>query len=202
MVRASARALVLASLLSACACQVREPLEPPAQSPPPAEVPPAARPALSVKGSLLRALDDPERQGLFAHRSLEIAASRQPDGSVRVAFSVPTSGVIVAEGRMATKLLDEGIFTDRTVSYSRRHETGPGEGSGHVPASNLESLARAISSVCAQLEEAEEMEFAVGASEEQDGFSVLMEAIPYMPGGYTVYDLSKDFEIVSVTGGE
>lgn len=201
MVRASARAIVLASSLAACACQVREPLELPAQSPPSAEVPPAARPALSVKGALLRALDDPERQGLFAYPSLEIAASRQPDGSVRVAFSVPTSGVIVADGRVATKRVDEAIFTDRTVSHARFRETGPGVGPGHVPASTLQSRTRAVHAVCGQLAEAEVMEFAVRASEEQDGFSVLVEDIPYTPGAYTLYHLSKDFEIVSVTPG-
>jgi hypothetical protein len=153
-----------------------------------------------VKDCLLRALGDPDRQFLFAHESVEIAAARRPDGSVRVAFSLPVSQVIVAEGRMATKLEDETIFTARSASHVRRYEHGTED--PPVKPSTSESLARAVRTVCGQLSEAEAMEFAVSVSEEPDGFSVLVTGIPYTPGGHTLYRLSRDFAIVGVVPGE
>jgi hypothetical protein len=43
----------------------------------------------------------------LAHECVEIAAARRPD-SVRVAFSLPVSRVMLTEGRVATKL-DQGL---------------------------------------------------------------------------------------------
>jgi hypothetical protein len=158
-------------------------------------------PAPPVKQCLLRALGDPARQELFAHRSVEIAVARQPDGSVRVAFSLPVSQTIVADGRLATRLEDETIFTARTVIYRRRYVKGPGDPAAQVPASTLELRARAVRAVCSQMEDAESMEFAVGVGEDQDGYSVLVERIPYTPGGHTIHAVSKDFEVVAILPG-
>jgi hypothetical protein len=197
------RSLLLASLVTASACQSRETLEAETRAPgaPVEESADHRQPAPPVKDCLLRALGDPGRQALFApRRPVEIAAARLPDGSVRVAFSLPVSRLIVSEGRKSTRLEDETIFTARSVSQVRRYLRGPED--PPVDPSTSEALARAIRTVCGELSDADTMEFAVSASEEPDGFSVLVEVIPYTPGGHTFFRLSRDFAIVRVSPGE
>jgi len=203
MTATATRALVLAMLLGAPACRSPGPAEPEAPAAPPAPTGESAmEPAPPVKECLLRALGDPARQELFAHWSVEIEAARQPDGSVRVAFSLPVSQTIVADGRLATRLEDEAIFTARSVSYRRRYVKGPGDPAAEMQSSILELRARAVRAVCSGLRDAATMELAVGVMEEPDGFSVLLERIPYTPGGHRIYRVSNSFEVVdSLPGG-
>ena len=155
----------------------------------------------SIKEAILKAIDRSKGQNLFAQRSVEIAASKQPDGSLKVLFSVPTSNVMVTAGRKATKLVYEVVFIRGGVATEPHAEPDHERPDPGDFEPNSHSLARAASAVCSQLREEDEMEFAVRVSQEADGFFVVIERIPYRPGSHTGYRVSKDFEIKDTLPG-
>lgn len=200
--------LLLAALCMASCGRTDRPSKATTQAPtesgtqPAAVVEVAVQPIPSPKEAILRAIELSKREKLFVHHSVEIAASKQPDGSVKVLFSVPTSNVMVTAGRKATEPICEVNFTRAGATVELHCKPDHHKPDPRDSESNSESLARAASTVCSGLREDDEMAFAIGVSQETDGFFVMTERIPYTPGGHTGYKVSKDFKIKDTLPGE
>ncbi len=159
------------------------------------------QPTPSVRDALLKAIEHTKTEDLFSNESVEIAASKQTDGSVKVLFSVPTSSVIVADGRLATKLLTEVRVTTKDVVSKHHGKSEEKRSKGQTSAAKSEALSQAAAAVCVDFSESDPMEFAIKVSEDGEGFSVLFQCVPYMPGGHTLYKVSNKFKVLDTIGG-
>ena len=154
------------------------------------------KPLPSVKEAISKAIDHTRAHQLFLSKSIEIAATKEPDGTVKVVFSRPTSDIIAAEGRLPTKRIVEVQFTEEDVPPTQPEHEEKAEARERADA-----LANAARAVCSKLAARDKMEFAVSASKNYGGFFVLVESIPYTPGAHRLYKLSKDFQVVREIGG-
>jgi hypothetical protein len=155
------------------------------------------KPLPTVKDAISRAIDHTTAYQLFLKKSIEIAATKEPDGTVKVVFSRPTSDIIATEGRLPIKPVVEVQFTEKDVPATRPEQKRQAE-----LQQRADALAKAVRAVCSEVAVGDKVEFAVRASKDEDGFSVLVERIPYTPGAHTLYQVSNRFEIVDVSPGE
>lgn len=154
------------------------------------------KPLPTVKDAISRAIDHTTAYQLFLKKSIEIAATKEPDGTVKVVFSRPTSDIIATEGRLPIKPIVEVQFTEKDVPATPPEQKGQAE-----LQERADALAKAVRAVCSEVAVGDKEEFAVSATKDDGAFSVFVERIPYTPGGHTLYQVSNDFEVVSVHRG-
>jgi hypothetical protein len=132
-------------------------------------------------------------------RDVEIRAERNVDGSVRVAFSLPSSHVIVSDGRKSSgKMLEVHVSSSSSSIKDLTFDKG------EVSKADEDRMCAAIAIVLEKdLEENPVLEVAVGTMMDNNGkrLIVFITRIPYTPGGHTTYYLSERNEIEKVMGG-
>ncbi|MGH7137857.1 MAG: hypothetical protein ACREHD_19070 [Pirellulales bacterium] len=192
--------VALISCLGQCPqinAQTKGPVEVPEnQAPATTQIQITEKPLPTVKEAIAKAIDHTKAHQLFLNKSIEIAAAKEPDGTVKVVFSRPTSDIIEAEGRLPVKPIVAVRFTQMDVPATQPEKMGQAE-----LQERADALAKAVRAVCSRLAVADKMEFAVRAAKDDGGFSVLVERIPYTPGAHTLYQISSDFEVVNVFSG-
>ena len=168
---------------------------------------------LTVKAALIRAVGlsqghnifniyDAQKDGTLLRdrfRDIEIRAERNSDGSVTVAFSRPLSHVMVSVGRKPTIKMLEVIVAP---SSSTSKELNLPSDKEEVSKRDEDRLCAAIAIALEQdLKENPVIEVAVGTMMRDNGLTVFIERIPYMPGGHTTYIISEKNEIEEVWPG-
>jgi hypothetical protein len=176
--------------------QTKRPVKVPENQAATAQIQITEKPLPAVKEAIAKAIDHTKTYQLFLSKRIEIAAAKEPDGTVKVVFSGPTSDVIAAEGRLPIKPIVAVRFTEMDVPAAQPEKKGQAESQERADA-----LAKAVRAVCSRLAVADKMEFAVTAGKDDGGFTVLVERIPYTPGAHTLYQISSDFEVVNVFAG-
>ena len=168
---------------------------------------------LTVKAALIKAVGlsrghdifniyDAQKDGTLLRdrfRNVEIRAERNADGSVRVAFSLPSSHVIVSGGSKSSAIQLE-VNVSSFASSSKDFHFAKGE----VSKADEDRVCAAIAIVLEKdLKDKPLIEVAVGTMMKNSGkgCSVLVERIPYGPGMHTFYVLSEKNEIKEVIGG-
>ena len=162
------------------------------------------QPAPSMRDAILKAIEHTKTEDLFSNESVEVSASKQSDGSVKVLFSVPTSNFIADHGRFPTKPLMEVRVTAKGAVSMHHDKSEKKTSKDQGPVAKSESLAKAAAAVCADFSESDPsdpMEFAIDVSEDSEGFSVLYKCVPYMPGGFTLYKVSSEFKVLEAIPG-
>jgi hypothetical protein len=147
---------------------------------------------------------DPD-PNFVVYKSAEILGLKEPDGTVKVVFSRPTSEVMVTAGRKATAKLLEVNFT-KTGVISRSIESAGKDNRQPVNADAREArFCKAIIAVCARLRNGDKSEFAVGVAEDKNSrkhkLTVMVERVPYTPGGHTLYIMSNDMKVAEIAPG-
>jgi len=166
---------------------------------------------LTVKAALINAVGlsrghnifniyDMQKDGTLLRdrfRDVEIRAQRKADQSVRVALSLPSSDVIVSDGRKSSVNMLEV-----NVSSSSSHSKDIPFDKGEVSKADEDRICAAIAVVLEKdLKEKPAIEVAVGTMMRGKGLTVFITRIPYMPGGHTSYDVSEKNEIERVMPG-
>jgi hypothetical protein len=168
---------------------------------------------LTVKASLIKAVGLSRGHDIFniygtqkdgtplrdRFRDVEIRAEQTFDGAVRVAFSLPSSDVIVSDGRKSSgKMLEVNVSSSSSSSKDFILDRG------EVSKADEDRTCVAIAIVLEKhLKEKPVLDVVVGTmmGNYGKGLTVLITRIPYMPGGHTFYYLSERNEIEKVVGG-
>lgn len=172
----------------------------------------------SVGDAIVRAVDVAARHHVFSlprrskdgairpnhFRRVEVLSEKERDGAVRVLFSLPDSSKIVAKGRMATTKILEVRFTGDKPNVKPFKSSVVDKDA--ISAERDARFSRAVAAVLRKRSESsrkkpttapDRIELAVSISERDNKeLFVLIERIPYLPGGHTGYVVSAENKVL------